>query len=123
MALVAGTVDQIQAGRWREALNILEFMRNPESDAGSEVSNMMEALRSEAERRGPRAEDLKPFGSVNGDLTGGRMCCPPRPDGVSFHVVVKALSRAGLWEKALDVLEELRAERSVKGWLGGVECS
>ena len=52
---------------------------------------MMEAFRSKTERRGPRAEDWKPFGSVHVDLTAGTMNCPPRPHGVSFHFV-KALS-------------------------------
>ena len=36
---------------------------------------------------------------------------PPRPDAVSFHVVIKALASAGMWEKAVEVLEAMEEER------------
>lgn len=35
----------------------------------------------------------------------------PRPDGVSFHVVLKALVNASQWDDAMEVLEELYVER------------
>ena len=152
--------DQIQAGRWREAMSILEFLCDSESDAGSVVQRVRggdttipspgrspkqpfariaqhdplpgrracpnsthftrglvkicprEGLFSyrplqkrgnicdiplpivarlsflpKSERRGPHAEEPC---SVNEDPTTGIICCPPRPDGMSFHVV-KAL--------------------------------
>lgn len=42
---------------------------------------------------------------------GGGGLWPPRPDAVSFHVVIKALASAGMWEQAVDVLEDMAEER------------
>lgn len=36
---------------------------------------------------------------------------PPRPDAFSFHTVIKALAAAGMWQDAVDLLEEMADER------------
>lgn len=38
---------------------------------------------------------------------------PPRPDGVSFHVLFKTLVNVSRWDDAMEILEELCAERWV----------
>lgn len=38
---------------------------------------------------------------------------PPRPDSFSFHTVIKALATAGMWEDAVEMLEEMADERWV----------
>ena len=39
---------------------------------------------------------------------------PPRPDSFSFHTVMKALATVGMWEDAVELLEEMAEER----WVG-----
>lgn len=41
---------------------------------------------------------------------------PPRPDSFSFHTVIKALTTAGMWEDAVEMLEEMAEERWVAPW-------
>lgn len=45
--------------------------------------------------------------------TGRNGSWPPRPDSFSFHTVIKALAAAGMWEDALEMLEEMANERWV----------
>lgn len=42
---------------------------------------------------------------------GGDVLTRPRPDGVTFHIVLKALLSASRWIEAVEVLEELFEER------------
>lgn len=86
-------------------------MRDPKSAAAGQFAGLEPAAPGTARdsRGGSEAEGS---GLVNGDSGWSRKgVWPPRPDAVSFHVVMKALVAAGMWEEAHEVLVEMRDER------------
>ncbi|CAM9759557.1 unnamed protein product [Ectocarpus fasciculatus] len=50
-------------------------------------------------------------GPVERRRTRGGGYWPPRPDAVSFHTVIKALATEGMWQEAVELLEEMVEER------------
>ncbi|CAN0347745.1 unnamed protein product [Laminaria digitata] len=119
-----------QSKQWRQALTILQFMRDPESVPTSQFGDLSLPILGSSQTLddGVLGEGMgrdTAGGNFNGSPAGvdsnsdgvplkrarGDVVWPPRPDAVSFHVVIKALASAGMWEKAVDVLEDMEEER------------
>lgn len=115
--------------QWEQARDILEFMRNPTSAGSSRFEGLALPISASeyeldtapssfnTDRDSLRDEPISRRPSPGGGSRrssggwGKGNDWPPRPDAVSFHVVVKALVAADEWEDAVYVLEEMREER------------